>query len=142
MYQFSLRYFTQLFNLTIENSPQSKDLTKRLVILLAETTSAVYTNVSRGLFEKDKLVFSFMLCAEILKLNQKITNKEWIFLLRGVPISDKKRPPKPDRNWLTDTSWNNACDLTANLEHFKSLTDDIVHKPISVKLGKYLFFMD
>ena len=33
MYQFSLRYFTQLFNLTIENSPQSKDLTKRLEIV-------------------------------------------------------------------------------------------------------------
>ncbi len=52
MYQFSLRYFTQLFNLTIENSPASKELDKRLAILLAETTSAVYTNVSRGLFEK------------------------------------------------------------------------------------------
>lgn len=72
MYQFSLRYFTQLFNVTIEASPKSNVLEKRLEILLDETTKAVYTNVSRGLFEKDKLVFSFMLCAEILKLNGKI----------------------------------------------------------------------
>lgn len=72
MYQFSLRYFTQLFNATIENSAKSKVLEERLEILLDETTKAVYTNVSRGLFEKDKLVFSFMLCAEILKLNAKI----------------------------------------------------------------------
>lgn len=72
MYQFSLRYFTQLFNATIETSTKAKELEKRLEILLDETTKAVYTNVSRGLFEKDKLVFSFMLCAEILKLNGKI----------------------------------------------------------------------
>lgn len=72
MYQFSLRYFTQLFNVTIETSPKSKELEKRLETLLDETTKAIYTNVSRGLFEKDKLVFSFMLCAEILKLNGKI----------------------------------------------------------------------
>jgi dynein heavy chain, axonemal len=85
MYQFSLRYFTQLFNVTIENSEKSTDLEKRLEILLRQTTIAVYTNVSRGLFEKDKLVFSFMLCAEILKLNGKINNNEWIYFLRGAP---------------------------------------------------------
>jgi len=59
MYQFSLRYFTQLFNLTIQNSTKSNELEKRLEILLSETTVAIYTNVSRGLFEKDKLVFRF-----------------------------------------------------------------------------------
>ena len=85
MYQFSLRYFTQLFNVTIENSEKASDLEKRLEILLRQTTIAVYTNVSRGLFEKDKLVFSFMLCAEILKLNGKINNNEWIYFLRGAP---------------------------------------------------------
>lgn len=135
MYQFSLRYFTQLFNLTIENSTKSSVLDERLAILLDETTTAVYTNVSRGLFEKDKLVFSFMLCAEILKLNNVITNSEWIFLLRGVPLTDKKRPPKPDCKWLSDASWNNAVDLAANLPVFKGLTDDILNKPISVTLG-------
>ena len=85
MYQFSLRYFTQLFNNTIENSEKSSDLEKRLDILLKQTTMAIYTNVSRGLFEKDKLVFSFMLCVEILKLNAQINNSEWIYFLRGAP---------------------------------------------------------
>jgi dynein heavy chain len=96
MYQFSLRYFTNLFNMTIENSTKSKNLDERLEILLRETTIAIYTNVSRGLFEKDKLVFSFMLCAEILKLNGKINNNEWTYFLRGAPGMDKKRPPRPE----------------------------------------------
>jgi dynein heavy chain len=134
MYQFSLRYFTNLFNLTIENSTKSKELEKRLEILLNETTVAIYTNVSRGLFEKDKLVFSFMLCAEILKLNGKISNSDWIFFLRGSPGMDKIRLAKPDLKWLSDSNWNNACDLASNIERFKTLTDDIQKKPIRITI--------
>ena len=45
--------------------------------------------VSRGLFEKDKLVFSFLLCAEILKLEGVINEVEWNFLLRGGLITEQ-----------------------------------------------------
>ena len=135
MYQFSLRYFTQLFNQTIETSQKSSDLAKRLEILLEQTTIAIYTNVSRGLFEKDKLVFSFMLCGEILKLNGIITNSEWIYFLRGAPGLDKKRPPKPDFSWLSEQQWNNAVDLSTNLPNFKNLAEDLKSKYISVSLG-------
>ena len=47
MYQFSLRYFTQLFNTTIENSTKSEDLDQRIQIILNSTTETIYTNVSR-----------------------------------------------------------------------------------------------
>jgi dynein heavy chain len=47
MYQFSLRYFTQLFNATIENSEKSEDLNLRLQTILDTTTENIYTNVSR-----------------------------------------------------------------------------------------------
>jgi dynein heavy chain len=47
MYQFSLRYFTQLFNATIENSTKSENLDQRLQIILDSTTENIYTNVSR-----------------------------------------------------------------------------------------------
>jgi hypothetical protein len=47
MYQFSLRYFTQLFNATIENSAKSEDLNQRLQTILDSTTENIYTNVSR-----------------------------------------------------------------------------------------------
>jgi dynein heavy chain len=42
-----------------------------------------------GLFEKDKLVFSFLLCAEILKLQGVINEVEWNFLLRGGLITEQ-----------------------------------------------------
>ena len=48
MYQFSLKYFKQLFNNTINSSEKSADLEKRLEILLAATTADVYRNVARS----------------------------------------------------------------------------------------------
>jgi dynein heavy chain, axonemal len=47
MYQFSLKYFKQLFNSTIQVSEKNKDLSRRLNILLNATTADVYRNVAR-----------------------------------------------------------------------------------------------
>ena len=47
MYQFSLKYFKQLFNNTIQTSEKHDELEERLKILLAATTSDVYRNVAR-----------------------------------------------------------------------------------------------
>ena len=48
MYQFSLKYFKQLFSNTINASEKNKDLQRRLQILLGATTSDVYRNVARS----------------------------------------------------------------------------------------------
>ena len=47
MYQYSLKYFSQLFNSCIEQSEPSSDLDIRLSTLLKNITSSVYTNVAR-----------------------------------------------------------------------------------------------
>lgn len=47
MYQYSLKYFSQLFNTCIEQSKKSNDLQVRLNILLDNTTNSVYTNIAR-----------------------------------------------------------------------------------------------
>ncbi len=47
MYQYSLKYFNQLFNMCIEQSEKSSDLQTRLNTLLDKTTNSVYTNVAR-----------------------------------------------------------------------------------------------
>lgn len=60
MYQYSLSYIKRLFNSAIEKSPKSADLEKRLDILIDNITRMIYTNVSRGLFEAHKIIFSFL----------------------------------------------------------------------------------
>ncbi|CAH3197517.1 unnamed protein product [Porites evermanni] len=135
MYQYSLKYFKQLFNTCIENSEKTDDLDKRLQILLTNCTKSVYTNVARGLFEKDKLVFSFMLCGEIMRQRGDISDNEWNFFLRGSGSLDKERPPKPDIPWLTEHMWNTCCDLEDSIPAFNGLKEEIVSKPVIVKIG-------
>lgn len=71
-----------MFNKAIDNTEKVEDLAVRLKILLDEITLAVYANVSRGLFERHKLVFSFMLCTSIFKQAGIINERQWNFLLR------------------------------------------------------------
>lgn len=78
----------QIFNTVIETSEKSSDLNVRLNNLYKGITLSVYTNVSRGLFERHKLVFSFMLCVAINMEKGTITEAQWNFLLRG-PIGSK-----------------------------------------------------
>ncbi|XP_067839723.1 dynein axonemal heavy chain 6 [Heptranchias perlo] len=136
MYQFSLKYFKQLFNMTIESSEKTYNLKKRLTTLLNTTLFAVYTNVSRGLFEQHKLIYSFLLCTEILRQADEISDAEWNFFLRGAVSLDKERPPKPQAKWLRTVMWNTCCDLEENLPSFKGITKEIIATPIFVKLGR------
>ncbi|XP_048507335.1 dynein axonemal heavy chain 6 [Athalia rosae] len=126
MYQFSLKYFNQVFNIVIETSRKSSDLKERLLILYNEITTAIYTNVSRGLFEKHKLVFSFMLNVAIYLNSGIISPAEWNFLLHG--------PMKPDYPTLTEQTWNGVIYLTENFETFKKLAEDALNK-INISIG-------
>lgn len=73
----------QIFNNVIITSPASPEIAVRLQCLLDQITLAVYTNVSRGLFEQHKIAFSFMLCISIYKQAGIISENQWNFLLRG-----------------------------------------------------------
>ncbi|KAM6471116.1 dynein axonemal heavy chain 6 [Liasis olivaceus] len=136
MYQFSLKYFKQLFNATIETSEKNDVLELRLAILLSQTLYATYTNVSRGLFEQHKLIYSFMLCIEIMRQKEELTDTEWNFFLRGAAGLDKERPAKPQIPWLEENTWFMCCDLEETLPCFQGIQKDILLKPIFVKLGQ------
>jgi dynein heavy chain len=75
-----------VFSKVISTTEKAEELEARLQILLNELTLAVYTNVSRGLFERHRLVFSFLLCASIYKQAGIINELQWNFLLCG-PLS-------------------------------------------------------
>jgi dynein heavy chain len=134
MYQFSLKYFQQLFNACIETSEKSKDLSKRLQILLKASTETIYTNVARGLFEQHKLIYSFMLCVDILREDGVITNAEWNYFLRGAAAVDKERPEKPNVAWLSDAQWRAVCDLEDTLSVFKGMKTDFVSTPVVITI--------
>lgn len=64
-------------------------LEERLQILLDHTLLSSYINVSRGLFEQHKLIYSFMLCVEIMRQRGEISEAEWQYFLRGAASLEK-----------------------------------------------------
>lgn len=106
-------------------------------IMIEDITSAVYVNVSRGLFERHKLVFSFLLSVSInLQLN-KITNSQWNFLLRG-PVGTKREiTEKPAIYSLTKEMWHTINYMAETFTKFKKLPENCT-KRIQIKLGDFV----
>merc|ERR1719444_764869 len=86
----------------------------------------LYCNVCRSLFEKDKLLFSFTICTNILKSKNELTNEELMFFLTGgVGLENTKK--NPSSGWLSDKSWDEICrmsDLSIFDGFLKSFTAD------------------
>ena len=83
MYQNSLQFVKSLFVRAIKASPLSDDIDKRLAILIDNITRMIFTNVSRGLFERDKITFSFLISTSILRNVKAIDEVVWNIFLRG-----------------------------------------------------------
>jgi len=114
MYQYSLDYFVKLFQLRLKNSEHPPDLESRLKVLLEDITKSFFFNICRGLFEKDKLLFSFMIAVKIQLGSGIVSQKEWNFFLRGpsIEIPNKEEPP----SFLSDPEGLKTWKLIQGLE--------------------------
>lgn len=126
MYQFSLSYFQRLYDLCIDEADKSDDLDTRLENLKAYMTLNVYKNVCRGLFEAHKLIFSFLVCIQILREAQEVSTSEWSLLLKGAGmVTNKKQNPMPDS--VSENGWNLLAALEEGVpDKFTALVDHIV----------------
>uniref|UniRef100_A0A803V5S6 Dynein axonemal heavy chain 3 n=1 Tax=Ficedula albicollis TaxID=59894 RepID=A0A803V5S6_FICAL len=89
---------------SIAKSRKSGRLKERIKNITSHFTVSIYNNVCRSLFEKDKLLFSFLLTVGIMKGKGKIDDAVWRFLLTGGVALDNPHPnPAPD--WLSNKSW-------------------------------------
>ncbi|XP_070695267.1 dynein axonemal heavy chain 12 [Pempheris klunzingeri] len=108
MYQYSLSWFVNLYINSIKDSVKAKILERRLRYLIEHFTYNLYCNVCRSLFERDKLLFSFLLCSCLLLAKEEIDYSDFMFLLTG-GVGLQNTTPNPDPSWLQDKSWDEIC---------------------------------
>ena len=127
MYQYSLAFFADLFCRNIQKADRSDDLQERLGILIKTITESVYLNVCRGLFEKDKLLFSYLIAVRIELSKGKLLNEDWDFFVRGPGIIDAASLPENRyEEWMPTKTWGTLVYLDKNLPSFHGLLNSLM----------------
>ena len=128
MYQYSLDYIKRLFNIAIDKSQQCDTFKERETVLKDNITKIIFSNVSRGLFEAHKSIFSFLIATKIQIQDKIISEIEWNYLMRGVTgYSGKNKAVNPCPQILQDKSWNLFLTIEETIENrFKGFTESLV----------------
>jgi dynein heavy chain len=125
MYQYSLSSYLDLFSRSLKNAEPSYELEKRLRNILVTLTKNVYNFGCIGIFEKHKLLFSFEMTAKLQKHENKITQKEFDFFIKGAINLEKIERPSP-APWLAETGWQNLLKLSIDFpEPFYEVPDHV-----------------
>lgn len=124
IYQFSLKAFTVVFKDAIVKAPLDEDEAARVLGLIDSITFSVFMYTSRGLFERDKLIFMSQMVIQILMQAKEIVPIELDFLLRFPYTPNMPSPVE----FLSNISWGGIAALS-NLFEFISLDKDIEGSP-------------
>ncbi|XP_059684255.1 dynein axonemal heavy chain 17 [Gavia stellata] len=120
IYQFSLKAFNRVFEKAIQRTAPADDIRQRVINLMDEITYSVYTYTSRGLFERDKLIFLAQVAFQVLAIKKEVNPAELDFLLRFPSKAGVASPV----DFLQPQGWG-GIKVLSELEEFKNLDSDI-----------------
>lgn len=112
MYQYSLKFFKNIYMRALDNGdhiPSGKRNEKKN-FFIKEFTKLLYENICRSLFEKDKLLFSFLMMLKIMYERKEPENaldpRDVRFLMTGGTSVEMTRPnPTGNNGWMSDKIW-------------------------------------
>ncbi|KAM4663589.1 dynein axonemal heavy chain 17 [Discoglossus pictus] len=120
IYQFSLKAFSMVFERAILLAAPAEDVKGRVINLTEEITYSVFIYTSRGLFEKDKLIFIAQVAFQVLLMQKEISPAELDFLLR-FPFKAGLTSPV---DFLSHQGWGGIKALS-EMDEFKNLDSDM-----------------
>ncbi|KAJ1334726.1 hypothetical protein BSLG_007881 [Batrachochytrium salamandrivorans] len=120
MYQYSLNAYKVVFKNAINRADVSEDIKERVLLLIDSITYMVFVYTTRGLFERDKLIFTAQMTFQILISQGDIEYQELDFLLRAPRVFEVNST----LDWLSTPAWGMVKALS-NLEVFRTLASDI-----------------
>ncbi|VVD05320.1 unnamed protein product [Leptidea sinapis] len=107
--------YSVVFKEALATAEPAEELDGRVRNLLDSITFAVFVYTSRGLFERDKLIFLFL----VLQVEGKLDLRELDFLLKYAVAPENSPYP-----WLSNTSWGGIIALS-KMDAFENLDRDI-----------------
>mmetsp|Transcript_28190 Transcript_28190/g.33408 ORF Transcript_28190/g.33408 Transcript_28190/m.33408 type:complete len:2629 (+) Transcript_28190:1-7887(+) len=117
MYQYSLDYYQRLFDRCLLQSEKAKDLQQRLLNVIEFSTFFMYNNICRGLFERDKVLFSALLCFSILRQRDEISPVSWPLFIRGAgPIDRTGQHQNPNTTRISEFQWDLLYSCETNVK--------------------------
>jgi len=129
MYQYSLQFYKSLFCQRLEKSTKSDVLEERLDNMMHDVTSSMYVNICRGLFEADKMLYSFCIATSIKMQAGDLSPVEWKCFMVGPGTADKKTLAVHGEveGWLTAGNiWNDIVMMETTMPHlFGGLVADL-----------------
>eukprot|EP01018_Ginkgo_biloba_P007891 Gb_26552 [translate_table: standard] len=131
MYQYSLTWYLNFFQTCMKDSAESDDLATRISTLNDYFTYTLFCNISRSLFEKDKLLLSFIIATTIMSSQGKVSQDEFRFLIAGAITLEREESKNPAL-WLADRLWSEMVQLS-KFEAFHGYSKDFESDPIKWK---------
>ncbi|KAI6649612.1 Dynein heavy chain 1, axonemal [Oopsacas minuta] len=110
MYQYSIDWFFRIFLSCLAGAEKRGVVADRIAQINEYLTYNLYSNVCRSLFEKHKLLFSFLLTSRILMNEGIICPDELEYFISGGGVISKQIPnPAPD--WVNGRAWNEILSI-------------------------------
>lgn len=120
-YQWSLEFYIALFERSIK-SVLGKENRSRNIIDRFQMN--LYESICRSLLEKDKLIFSLLMCMKVLQSDGKISSNEVRFIMVGGTWTETDQKPPADAKWLSNKAWCCICELSKSFPTFDGLNED------------------
>ena len=99
---------------------------QRIDNVIDAITYSIYCNVSRSIYEKDKLLFSFILLIQLLKNKKYLDSAEYDFFISPLSsIPEKDITANPVSGFLPQETWIKIHKLTKILKKFQSLPESL-----------------
>lgn len=103
-YEYSLVWFSKMYVRSLELAEKSNFVEQRIESVNEQINGLVYSNVCRGLYEKDKLIFGLILASTLLKKDKKLNEKQFNHMLAPYDLT-KLKDEKSPLEWLPDSLW-------------------------------------